>query len=426
MPRDRYEEVDDHLRSFTFPHSSGQTTLFEERGDEKTLVDHVEINGLQIPRYTNEFWTARQRQASRIHEVSYRACFKPQLPRFFINLLTDPGDIVYDPFTGRGTTPVEAGLLGRNVITNDINPLSKIFTIPRFFIPDPKEVSTRLGAIEIDPELKADLDLSMFFHPDTEAEIVSLRRYLLTREKDDELDHLDTWIRMVATNRLTGHSPGFFSVYTLPPNQAVTPDRQRKINETRNQQPPYRCVKDITLKKTRNLIGGLSELERQLLSKAGRNGLFLCRDARETVQIPDNSVTLTVTSPPFLNIVQYAADNWLRCWFNGIDEKTISSRITSHPKVEDWAEVMEGVFHELYRITKPGGWVAFEVGEVRNGTVRLDEAVVPVGISSGFTCRGILINSQEFTKTANIWGVSNMSVGTNTNRIVLFEKGIDI
>jgi hypothetical protein len=34
----------------------------------------------------------------------------------------------------------------------------------------------------------------------------------------------------------------------------------------------------------------------------------------------------------------------------------------------------------------------------------------------------ILINDQKFTKTANCWGVANMSKGTNTNRIILFRK----
>ena len=47
---------------------------------------------------------SKQRAASSLHEVSYRACFKPQLPRFFIERLTEPGDVVYDPFMGRGTT----------------------------------------------------------------------------------------------------------------------------------------------------------------------------------------------------------------------------------------------------------------------------------------------------------------------------------
>ena len=36
----------------------------------------------------------------------------------------------------------------------------------------------------------------------------------------------------------------------------------------------------------------------------------------------------------------------------------------------------------------------------------------------------VLINDQKFTKTANCWGVDNMSKGTNTNRIVLFRKAM--
>jgi hypothetical protein len=53
---------------------------------------------LRIPVLTNEFWTAKQRQGHSLHEVSYRACFKAELPAFFIARLTKPGDIVFDPF----------------------------------------------------------------------------------------------------------------------------------------------------------------------------------------------------------------------------------------------------------------------------------------------------------------------------------------
>ncbi len=421
MSRRTPAEVDAYLRSFILEdESSGQRTLREGT----TIPDVVVVSEKKIARYTNEFWTARQRQAAKIHEISYRACFKPQLPRFFITLLTEPGDLVYDPFAGRGTTPLEAGLLGRRVVANDINPLSRILTVPRFFIPDPNDVKARLLAIPYTLGLRADRDLSMFYHPDTEAEILSLRTYLLKRERTGSLDHLDQWIRMVATNRLTGHSPGFFSVYTLPPNQAVSPDRQVRINEIRGQQPPYRSTRDIILKKTRSLVKDLNEQEIRNLHEAGNSIQFITGDARKTPVIEDNSVSLTVTSPPFLDIVQYSTDNWLRCWFNGIDEEEIGSRITKLPRVSDWADVMQGVFHELFRITRPGGWIAFEVGEVRNRTVMLDEVIVPVGMIAGFSCRGIVVNSQEFTKTANIWGVSNMEIGTNTNRIVLFQKEI--
>ena len=62
---------------------------------------------------------------------------------------------------------------------------------------------------------------------------------------------------MVATNRLTGHSPGFFSVYTLPPNQAVSIESQKRINQKRAQVPPERDIKAIILRKTKSLLSKL-------------------------------------------------------------------------------------------------------------------------------------------------------------------------
>ena len=83
---------------------SGFLSTYNGGKTAETLAEVRTINEIPCNLYINEFWTSRQRQASSIHEVSYRACFKPQLPRFFIELLTDVNDIVYDPFTGRGTS----------------------------------------------------------------------------------------------------------------------------------------------------------------------------------------------------------------------------------------------------------------------------------------------------------------------------------
>src|SRR5919202_4004049 len=160
----------------------------------------------KVPVYEEELWTSRQRQACSIHEVSYRACFKPQLPVYFIERLSTEGDLVYDPFSGRGTTAVEAALLGRRVIANDINPLSAIFARPRLEVPHVSEVDARLSAIDLEQRVRPVLDLSMFFHPDTERELLNLRAYLNARRQSRTEDGIDRWIRMVATNRLTGHS----------------------------------------------------------------------------------------------------------------------------------------------------------------------------------------------------------------------------
>jgi len=223
---------------------------------------------------------------------------------------------------------------------------------------------------------------------------------------------------MVALTRLTGHSTGYFSVYTLPPNQATYPDAQRKINTKRNQQPEPRDVAAIILKKSKSLLGEVTSTQRQALSTA--EPVLITGASHHTPALADNSVSLVVTSPPFLDVVQYSMDNWLRCWFIGVDAKSVP--ITMLKRVSDWQEAMTAVFKELYRVLVPGGHVAFEVGEVNAGKVKLEEAALPCGIIAGLQPELILINAQEFTKTANCWGVENNSKGTNTNRILLFRK----
>ncbi len=383
-----------------------------------------EVVTQDIPVYQSEMWTALQRQASSIHEISYRACYKPQLPAYFIDRLTEPGDIVYDPFSGRGTTAVEAALHGRSVIANDVNPLSSILTQPRLELPDLDDIEARLESLRLKGKQKKDIDLTMFYHRDTERELLALRNYLIKRRADYTEDATDRWIRMVATNRLTGHSPGFFSVYTLPPNQATTPENQVRINERLKQKPEYRDIRDLILRKSKQLQGKLTPQQRDNLHAAAETATFMEDSAASTLGIPTECVKLTVTSPPFLDVVQYAKDNWLRCWFNAHDAEDVASKITMCSTVSHWSTAMLEVFRELYRVTVPNGWVAFEVGEVRGGKIKLEEVVAPIGISAGFACMAVAINAQKFTKTANIWGVSNNSLGTNTNRIVLFRKPV--
>lgn len=382
----------------------------------------LQLETRPIAVYRGEFWTSRQRQAARIHEISYRACFKPQLPAYFIDRLSEPGDVVYDPFSGRGTTTIEAALRGRRVIDNDINPLSAILTRPRLEVPALDAIKARLAEIPLHANGGALPDLSMFYQRDTLREIAALRSYLRRRRSSGEEDAADRWIRMVATNRLTGHSKGFFSVYTLPPNQAASPDNQIRINRKLGQEPEYRDTRAIIFRKSRQLQGDLSEERRATLHAAAKSARFLTGAAHRTPQIPAASVQLTVTSPPFLDVVQYASDNWLRCWFNALDADSIAKHITMSKTITAWSANMARVFAELYRVTRRGGWVAFEVGEVRKGKIRLEEHVVPLGIAAGFTCEAVLINEQRFTKTANIWGVDNNQLGTNTNRIVMFHK----
>ena len=179
-----------------------------------TQVDVTEAdwNGhtVAVETFTNEFWTSKQRAANSLHEISYRACFKPQLVDFFVERLTDPGDLVYDPFMGRGTTVVESALLDRSVAGCDVNPLSRTLVKPRLTPPTLSEVRERLNSLDLGDDGDYRDDLTVFYHPDTLRDICGLRSYLRRRRAKGSIDGIDEWVEMVAVNRLTGHSPGFF------------------------------------------------------------------------------------------------------------------------------------------------------------------------------------------------------------------------
>jgi hypothetical protein len=303
---------------------------------------------------------------------------------------------------GRGTTLIEAALLGRVPLGCDISPLSVVLTRPRLCPPESDEVVRRLRSVDYSYAGELPEDLTVFYHPETLREICALRNYLIQRRESGQSDLVDDWIRMVAVNRLTGHSPGFFSVYTLPPNQAVSVKAQKKINETRRQEPPRRNVAEIIARKSRKLLSESDAGVRRILFGVCERAQLLTQHSGSIPEIGSETVSLVVTSPPFLDVVDYTGDNWLRCWFIGIDPASV--RLTVPKKLEEWQRVMTEVFIELSRVLRPGGHVAFEVGEVRGGKVKLEEAVVPCGLAADLKPLLILINDQEFTKTANCWG----------------------
>lgn len=386
---------------------------FDDFGARTEVVEAASGSGSPPRYFINEFWTHAQRAGHALHEISYRACFKPQLPEFFIDRLTSRSDTIYDPFMGRGTTPIQAALMSRETVGNDANPMSIMMTRPRLDTPILRDVESRLDEVDFASTEPTEHDerYAAFFHPSTLRQIVSLRTWLTDREANRSFDAIDDWIRLVAMSRLTGHSTGFFSVYTLPPNQAASIVSQRRINERRGQSPSVRDVKALILRKSRSLLR-----HGQLHS---RKIDLNCGDAKNTPRIPTDSVDLVVTSPPFLDVVNYQTDNHVRAWFAGIDID--AQPIATPSSTEDWQRFTGDVLQELCRVVKPGGVICYEVGEVRKSTIKLEDVVfaairdadLPVEII------GVLVNQQEFSKTSNVWGITNNQKGTNTNRVVM-------
>ena len=80
---------------------------------------------------------------------SYLASFPAGLVHAFIARYTRPGDVVLDPFSGRGTTPLQACAEGRIGAGNDLNPFAHILTAAKVDPPTKADVKTRLASLRL-------------------------------------------------------------------------------------------------------------------------------------------------------------------------------------------------------------------------------------------------------------------------------------
>lgn len=376
------------------------------------------------PIYLQEFWTNRQRQMHSMHySISYRASFKPELPHYFIQkYAVDRSQIIMDPFAGRGTTILEANLMGFKAIHNDISPISFFIGKARQYVPSLEEFIERLKKIPFkknrkEPSSKVKEKFYVFYHPETFKEILNLRDEYLHNKEDPVLQY----IMFIALTRLHGHSDGFFSVYSFP-QFSILPEAQRRNNLKRKIKPEYKDIQSRIIKKyQKDHKDQLPEWYR--ISKWNE---YYQLDSTNLYLIPNNYVDLIITSPPFLDKVDYKQDNWLRAWFLGLEEEMHSISFGIYRNLEDWEEFMQKSLKEMIRITKKLGRIVIEIGEVKykKQKIYLDEVVAGI-VKKNFpnvVVDEVNINLQKFTKLSNCWKIQNNEKGTNSNRCVILKK----
>ncbi len=144
------------------------------------------------------------------HTCTYMAMFPPELPNYFIQRFTSPGDVVLDPFSGRGTTPVQACALGRYGIGNDLNDLAYILTLGKLANPSLEDVLQRLSELRDSYRREEWLyftgvprKIRMIFHPETTRQLLYLQRELDWRNSP-----VDSFIGMILMGAMHGASKG--------------------------------------------------------------------------------------------------------------------------------------------------------------------------------------------------------------------------
>ncbi len=260
----------------------------------------------------------------------YFAMFPPNFVREQVARYTREGDIVLDPFSGRGTTLLEAGLWNRQGLASDVNPVATCVTRAKASVPSLSQVSCRLDELRLEfknaDSKKLDAErhtlpefFNKAFHYLTLREVLFLRRSLSWYG-----DHVDQFIAALALGSLHGEmdrSKSYFSnqmprTISTKPAYSVRYWRGHKLTAAR--------------RRVFEIIGQRAQL-RLGKSLPPRGGVAVRSDVRflnSVLSHWERSVNLVVTSPPYLNVTDFEEDQWLRLWFLGGDPMPTRGRIS--------------------------------------------------------------------------------------------------
>ena len=103
---------------------------------------------------------------------SYLGAFPPSLANYFIKYFTDENDLVFDPFSGRGTTILESRILNRKSFGSDLNPIALALSKAKSHSLKKKDIIVRIDELESNydyalylPEAQAESDeIHLIFH----------------------------------------------------------------------------------------------------------------------------------------------------------------------------------------------------------------------------------------------------------------------
>ncbi len=251
----------------------------------------------------------------RFHSICpYFAMFPETFAERWITSLTEPGDLVFDPFCGRGTAPFQALLLDRKAAAGDVNPVAYVITRAKTSAPHVAATRRRLAMLEqrFEPDsMDAQVQqLPPFFHhayhPRTLRQVLFLRDAL----KWDSSD-VDCMIAALMLGSLHGESlrsPAYLS-NQMPRTISTKPDYSIRFWTERSLTAPQRDAFMILRSRLAYRYASSPPARR------GTTALTDVRDFHRTGMVAPGEAKLAITSPPYLNLTSFEEDQWLRVWF---------------------------------------------------------------------------------------------------------------
>lgn len=350
------------MQSTLIKDKSKQLKLFKE---ENRLNNEEEFYNLLSKAYTKEEalqllkkinWDfsdfKTQYLTHRFH--SYPARFIPQIPSTFIKLFTKEGDTILDPMCGCGTTLVEAFLNNRNTVGNDMNPLATLITkVKTTIIPESglkklesklfnlKKLEKKVKDITIQEEIKLlpRRNLALIFNKNVVRQLLAIKLLINEFKKEKDYDLYD--LCRVALS---------YTIWSLTENEEkedVSSSFIRKV-----------CAMKKEIMATENILEKKSKVK------------IINSDSRK-LKIKSNSIDLIVTSPPYVNALDYYRQHMYSMHWLDMDYKDFKNNEIGghshfiHNRFRLLSEYLGDMFRsmmEMNRVLKKGKLAAIVVG----------------------------------------------------------------
>lgn len=387
------------------------------------------------------------REFSKIHQMTaYLAMFPPNLPHYFIKKFSKVGDKVFDPFSGRGTTAFEACRMGRVGIGNDLNPLAVCLTKSKVNIPIKKQnIFKRLQELEtqykqsnvITKDISSDIKM-LYDERTTLPQLVFLKQNLSKKRK------VDNFILGILTGIMHGkHRKDGTSIYCsidMPNTFSMSPNYVRNFIKSHKLKKPKQNVFALLEQRIKDI---LQEQETTLKDLSHyTNGDCLKYDALDSSakiakKYGADSISLIITSPPYLKNIHYGKYNWIRLWLLDEDIKQVDSNVSIYHKTqkikgikdnlpfEKYATYMQNLFNSWDTILKPKSSAFVVIGDVEEQNLARDtwEYITQNG-GCKLKLRQIIDDDIECNgarKVTRIWG-QKKGKATKIDRILWLQK----
>lgn len=300
-----------------------------------------------------------------------------------IKITSRPGDIVLDPFCGIGTVPLEADLLGRRAIGFDLNDYAVAITRAKFDRRPIEDNLNWLSKINLEKE-KIEINsvsdyVKQFYHPKTLREILALRKIILRNKREFLLGCL--------LGICHGHRPQYLSAWT----GYIIPFKPQT-------KPEYRQIIPRMLAK----VARMYETGFPLTS----NAIIAKHDAR-MMNLPENSVDVVISSPPYFDTIDYVTSNKLRLAILGVEEddsSTLKKKLIQQERI--YLEQMKTVGSRLTHVLKDKALCVFVLGDLHKTKYSRNTAdeISELYYELGFETLDIIADEIPLARrTANKW-----------------------